>query len=125
MFDTSKGVLLRNLVFIPLPDIGHSFFLYLITRSLVLPLLNVKTVPSTRMIIFYEGIFVQIKGFQRSFILAENFKITPIFINHFETLYNGELPSTIIKPSNKYWYLILCLSNSLTFPIPCDLDQIK
>ena len=76
------------------------------------------------MIIFYEGTFVQIKGFQHSFILAENFKIIPIFIIHFDTLYNGELHSTIIKPSNKYWHLILCLANSLTFPISCDLDQI-
>ena len=125
MFDTSKQVLLRNLVFTPLPDIGHSFFLYLITQSLVLQILNVNIVHWTRMIIFYEGTFVQIKGFQRSFILAENFKIIPIFIIHFETLYNGELHSTIIKPSNKYWHLILCLANSLTFPIPCDLDQIE
>ena len=74
---------------------------------------------------FYEGTFVQIKGFQRSFILAENFKIIPILIFHFETLYNGEIYSTINKLSNKYWHLILCLTNSLTFPIPCDLDQIE
>ena len=67
---------------------------------------------------FYEGTFVQIKGFQRSFILAEIFKIIPILIIQFETLYNGELHSTIIKPSNKYWHLILCLANSLTFTIP-------
>ena len=38
-------IFLRNLVFTPLPDIGHSFFLYLITQSLVLPILNVNIVP--------------------------------------------------------------------------------
>ena len=73
------------------------------------------------MIIFYEETFVQIKGFQHSFILAK----IPVFVIHFETLYNGELHSTIIKPGKNYCHLILCLANSLTFPIPCDLDQIE
>ena len=125
MLDTSKRVPLRNLVFIPLPDIGHSFLLYLITRSLVLSILNVKIVPQTRLIIFYEEAIIQIKGFQRSFILAKNFKIIPIFIFHFETLFNSKLHSTRFKPSNKYWHLFLCLVNNLTFTISCDLDQIE
>ena len=76
------------------------------------------------MINFYEGTFVQIEGLQRYFILAEKFKIICIFIIHFETLYNGELDTTIIKLSKKYWHLVLYLANSLLFPILCDLDQI-